>query len=301
MTKQALSIEIQNYNDFTDVKAKPKKFKGASKSKIGKLDGQSYFVKPATTVEFFATRLLNHLNCDFFRNIIFFVKDPQNKSGLKTPGHILTANKVIGSFASLNQDYSIKSSDNAEQMFMYITLIGNYGVNQGMSDDMGYDNFGTIKSKGQTKAFVLDHAMAFHMVHDQYICQEYKTGNFCLYGLSEYPRAVSEDKSFLARIDNKDSTLVKFFLKRCNSYFSKICTEEKMIKAMLNIHLEVQEKEQELVSFFQLPTIKEIVAQDLEYEYPHVYHHSYDELVSFTQKISDIAMLSVVPEYADEI
>lgn len=300
MAKQVLSIDIQNYYDFTDVKTKPKKFKGASKAKIGKLDGQSYFLKPATTVEYFATRLLNHLNTDLFRNVIFLVADPQNKSGLKTLGHILTANKVIASFSSMNQDsdFLMKHSDNSEQMFMYITLIGNYGINQGMRDDMSYDNFGTIKSKGKTKAFVLDHAMAFHMVHDQYICQEYKIGNFCLYGLSEYQRAVKEDKVFLARINNHDSALVEFFLKRCNKYFFDTCTKEKMIKAMKNINLEVLEKEQELVSFFQLPTIQEIIKQDLKYEYPHVYHHSYDELVSFTQKISDIAGLV---EYAYEM
>jgi len=88
------------YNDLTKIIDKPRKFGGASKSYIVTLGQNNFLMKCAIPEEYFATRLLNHLNPQFFQNMMFLIVD--KKGGIEcTKGLVPTANKIIHSFVSL--------------------------------------------------------------------------------------------------------------------------------------------------------------------------------------------------------
>jgi hypothetical protein len=93
-----LELEYLSYENFINLKDKQKLLGGQYKGEIGELNGETFVIKPMIAEEYFATRLLNHLNPELFQNLVLVVQDNANSSKLNKVNTILTANKFIKSF-----------------------------------------------------------------------------------------------------------------------------------------------------------------------------------------------------------
>ena len=277
---EGLELEYVAYENFINLKDKQASLGGQYKGKIGELNGEKFIIKPMIAEEYFATRLLNHLNPELFQNLVLVVQDNANFSKLNKASTILTANKFIKSFVPMTRIDTY--GDSSEEMYLYITLIANYGINMGLGDDLSYDNYGyVIDNYGKKKAFVLDHELAFNRLGESY------------YGLSNilYPidheSAIIEDKMWKDTISKKDPSLISKFTKHCSKIFDN-CKSAEITSAIKKMHSEVQSREVELHAFFDMKSVKDIIQKDEDASYPRIHYHSYEDVVEFTKTLSEI-------------
>jgi len=275
-----LELEYVAYENFINLKDKQKLLGGQYKGEIGELNGETFVIKPMIAEEYFATRLLNHLNPELFQNLVLVVQDNANSSKLNKVNTILTANKFIKSFVPMTRIDTY--GDSPEEMYLYITLIANYGINMGLGDDLSYDNYGyVIDNYGKKKAFVLDHEIAFNRLGESY------------YGLSNilYPidhkSAIIEDKMWKDTVSKKELSFISKFTKHCSKIFSN-CKSAKITSAIKKMHSEVLSREVELHAFFDMKSIKDIIQKDEDASYPRIHYHSYEDVVKFTETLSEI-------------
>ena len=288
--------EYVKYKDFANLKDKQRSVGGHSKGKIGSFNGESFLIKPTVAEEYFGTKLLNQLNPELFQNIMFIVKDDNNISGLVQEGTILTANMIIQSFVDML--HMQRKAEDPEEMFVYITLIKNYGIDLGTRNDLSYNNYGYILDKfGKEKAFVLDHELAFGQLGAKYACLKHGIGALCSFDAEkDYKLHIEIDKNWKKFISSANhSDLVNRFTKHCSKIFDD-CTEEKMDAAIEKIHLEVMNREVELRDFFNMDSIASIIGEDSKHEYLHISYHSYEDILDFFVKLSGHVVDSVGKE-----
>ena len=204
------------------------------------------------------------MDAGFFKRIqayIFVCAGYQDKVNT-----ILTANKFIKSFVPMTRIDTY--GDSPEEMYLYITLIANYGINMGLGDDLSYDNYGyVIDNYGKKKAFVLDHELAFNRLGESY------------YGLSNilYPidhkSAIIEDKMWKDTISKKEPSLINRFTKHCSKIFHN-CKSAEITSAIKKMHSEVLSREVELHAFFDMKSVKDIIQKDEDSSYPRIHYHS---------------------------
>ena len=54
------------------------------------------------------------------------------------------------------------------------------------------------------------------------------------------------------------------------------------------MHSEVLSREVELHAFFDMKSIKDIIQKDEDASYPRIHYHSYEDVVKFTETLSEI-------------
>jgi hypothetical protein len=108
---------------------------------------------------------------------------------------------------------------------------------------------------------------------------------------SEYGTSIleneHEDKMWKDTVSKKELSFISKFTKHCSKIFSN-CKSAKITSAIKKMHSEVLSREVELHDFFDMKSIKDIIQKDEDASYPRIHYHSYEDVVKFTETLSEI-------------